>query len=1198
MSEEELVGSGSFRVDRARALSKLERFQLPDPADFYLPWIRAAVSSGATRIELVLDRNFWLRFDGESLAEDALRDPFEDLFAQKGRRRENARHLAIGLLTALRLKPESVALASGAGARRRAIEYKAVEDTREVTAREGEERTVLRVNFGRGGPPALTREKLKRDLALCPVPVVFNGSAIAAKHPADVRDVHAFEVDGVRGEIWIPEPGDASRRLELHALGARVGRAEVALKTADLAGRVEYANFRLNASQSGVVRGAAFKKMKRVLEREAAKLVAAACADQRAHFPADARRVFDGGLRPWRAALEAGTPYASNSLFAGLREVARDFAAVLLGPAAARGDVWEYKIAWRARVTRWLRDVAVRRTGSAGAVDESPLFFGVGGEALSPRELREQAERLGYVPMALWPYPKLPLPFLAVWCASQHDLETLGRLFPKGIHELPNLRVDDNLAKMLQARKPASTALETGGFLDVVERAPFETADFTGEIGLVVDPRAARGRSYLIEHGKVDRFVEGAEGLRYSAVVALKRGREASAAALRALAAAADRAALSLYRRAAENYSCWEAHAKNVARREHLLDLLTCGARPDPWLLEVPLFDGRVEWWSAQRLRQAVAERAPLYLIEPDDERKDFMGRPVLAEKRLLGHGFERCLGGIGRVARHAVRGTRGVWRVHRAHPVPPKDLQDLGFLFAYPLGGTRTWVAVTEVPGATASDFGWGRVWLRPESGAPPAGLDGAAARAFGVEVLIAFLERWGALHDRPEDPRRRFLLTACAMLLGPWIPMEPYKPARCLFEFLSRIPFFPGRGAAGGLPLAALANLGPDGLVSCPRGAKDPPEECTLELDGDELRLIRRLWPQRPELLRRAGGGGAEDLFPERLAIKKPALFKRRYRGADWSAELALLEAADEPRVVAFSDRGERRRLDAAALQVSAEARLETLGEPDPERAAQLLAEAYARFLGDLAAAWPVHPVGTDAHAALCARVLGILRREPAADPRLRSLPLVPTWGGGMLTLERVRRDAMERARLVYTPRRTTPVPPDAADVPVLTDPAAVLGLIATGAPITAAAWPEWARETAPAPVLPEPEPGPKPKRERRKRPREFEPPVFLEVRRLVRELRNARRGAGDAGLPHNVGVRTVDGKRTFYVTRSGSWEFDVRSPLVRGILESPLDDRAKAAYLVSAALSSANRKFPEVADADDVAFQAALAALLARP
>jgi len=35
-----LVGSGSFKVDRQRALEKLKDFQLPDADMFLLPWIR------------------------------------------------------------------------------------------------------------------------------------------------------------------------------------------------------------------------------------------------------------------------------------------------------------------------------------------------------------------------------------------------------------------------------------------------------------------------------------------------------------------------------------------------------------------------------------------------------------------------------------------------------------------------------------------------------------------------------------------------------------------------------------------------------------------------------------------------------------------------------------------------------------------------------------------------------------------------------------------------------------------------------------------------------------------------------------------------------------------------------------------------------------------------------------------------------
>ena len=63
-----LIASGSFQVERSKALEKLQGFQLGDPDGFLIPWIRCAAASGATRIHLVrLDRGLRMIFDGRPI---------------------------------------------------------------------------------------------------------------------------------------------------------------------------------------------------------------------------------------------------------------------------------------------------------------------------------------------------------------------------------------------------------------------------------------------------------------------------------------------------------------------------------------------------------------------------------------------------------------------------------------------------------------------------------------------------------------------------------------------------------------------------------------------------------------------------------------------------------------------------------------------------------------------------------------------------------------------------------------------------------------------------------------------------------------------------------------------------------------------------------------------------------------------------
>ena len=61
----EQLSKGRFRVDRKRALSKLERFQLEDPTRYVLELVAAAVCAGASRVDIRNDADdFELSFRG------------------------------------------------------------------------------------------------------------------------------------------------------------------------------------------------------------------------------------------------------------------------------------------------------------------------------------------------------------------------------------------------------------------------------------------------------------------------------------------------------------------------------------------------------------------------------------------------------------------------------------------------------------------------------------------------------------------------------------------------------------------------------------------------------------------------------------------------------------------------------------------------------------------------------------------------------------------------------------------------------------------------------------------------------------------------------------------------------------------------------------------------------------------------------
>ncbi|MBI5594831.1 MAG: hypothetical protein HY928_01950 [Elusimicrobia bacterium] len=110
-----LVGRGTFRVDAARALEKLRRYQLPDPWLFVRIWLRAAVLHGPARIEVkTAGLESLLRFDGAPLPPELVGDPYAHLFAEDDMASTQAgRMLGIGMLGLSALDPEAAVFRSG-----------------------------------------------------------------------------------------------------------------------------------------------------------------------------------------------------------------------------------------------------------------------------------------------------------------------------------------------------------------------------------------------------------------------------------------------------------------------------------------------------------------------------------------------------------------------------------------------------------------------------------------------------------------------------------------------------------------------------------------------------------------------------------------------------------------------------------------------------------------------------------------------------------------------------------------------------------------------------------------------------------------------------------------------------------------------------------------------------------------------------
>lgn len=183
MADDEFVESGSFRVDREKALTKLAKYQLADPWDFAAAWARLAVESGAQKAEVSNEEGAsLLRFDGRTLPGGLLLDPVSALFNEDPDGR--GRLLAVGLLALQKLGPASVELRSGG----RIWQQGPVGGRTERASEEPGTRVRIVWEIAKA-PEAGARfiQEFKAVLALANLEVVIEGLSLGRRH-AEAQD--------------------------------------------------------------------------------------------------------------------------------------------------------------------------------------------------------------------------------------------------------------------------------------------------------------------------------------------------------------------------------------------------------------------------------------------------------------------------------------------------------------------------------------------------------------------------------------------------------------------------------------------------------------------------------------------------------------------------------------------------------------------------------------------------------------------------------------------------------------------------------------------------------------------------------------------------------------------------------------------------------------------------------------------------
>jgi hypothetical protein len=292
-----VVGQGKFRVDRKKALEKMERFQLEDPHRYVLEWVAAAVSGGASRIDIYNDADdFRISWAGTRLSGEELDTLFDFLWGSAEERHVAVlQHLGLGVLGALGLQPRWVHVDSHDDERDLRL---AVTDplqtrhvplaTREVDGVRCHVREQLTGTTVREALTAMFQEPAEARLIQgaarwCPVPVWINGKRIPAP---PLPDNVIWSWSPRSGQLWVTV--GSGPPLDLLRHGLMVGHLPLQLGPFHLGGWWRDDALKLNASRSQIVEdehlqkttGDIWQEVDRALREELPAAIGAAGSDE------------------------------------------------------------------------------------------------------------------------------------------------------------------------------------------------------------------------------------------------------------------------------------------------------------------------------------------------------------------------------------------------------------------------------------------------------------------------------------------------------------------------------------------------------------------------------------------------------------------------------------------------------------------------------------------------------------------------------------------------------------------------------------------------------------------------------------------------------------------------------------------------------------------------------------------------------
>ncbi|MBI5595528.1 MAG: hypothetical protein HY928_05495 [Elusimicrobia bacterium] len=406
MSDEgELVESGSFRVDRAKALEKLVGFRRRDVGCVML-FARCAAAAGAKNLEIDEGADsITLRFDGAPFTRRELVDPYAALFGEEGGESEpRTRWLALAFVHAWRPSLKSLSFASGSGAERALLEGSAFGEERVGKDESSEARTVVRLLLERADDAHWRHPVPAEMIATRPrshlwgrmaVSVLKGGKAVSSVRAAEPGPGElTFEEDGVYGHLSIPPDGSEFSVVDAYIQGVYAGRVDWRDARAPVVGKVEDPALQLDASLAAIVQNERRERLEALVRRRTDGLVAKVARELGDRMPETARLLrSDAGLRRlWVSRLRGpeAEARAQQGLFARL--------ASFLSTPGRREK--EGRVFQDACAASWLREIAAESSGRRpspadgslwAAVDAAPLAFDADWRPVGYAELRAAA---------------------------------------------------------------------------------------------------------------------------------------------------------------------------------------------------------------------------------------------------------------------------------------------------------------------------------------------------------------------------------------------------------------------------------------------------------------------------------------------------------------------------------------------------------------------------------------------------------------------------------------------------------------------------------------------------------------------------------------------------------------------------------------------------------------------------------------